>query len=339
MDRKGMLTAAASPRSRAVAQAAATRDQRVDACLAPALLRRPTTHARNGPARARPLRRKVSSVTEPQSSEALKDFLSTLRIGEARTGRVISVEDSEALVELDGFSGPGKALGRIPRGDLTRKALGNPSEAVSIGQRLIFEVIAVDWQQECVWASASACEDPDLRVFLLGLRRGATHRGQVQSVHNFGVFVNLDGEPANQCTGFVRGPELSWRRIGHPADAVTAGDRVVGEVIGVDTRRGQVQLSLKALQEDPLALVADQAGLVTTGQVTKLVPFGAFVRIADGVEGLVHNTEFRDEPVEHPGQIVSEGEEITVRIVEVDLVRHRLTLSTRNLPQNRKRSS
>nr|WP_252884152.1 S1 RNA-binding domain-containing protein [Streptomyces sp. HB202] len=336
-----MLTAvAASARNSAVSQAAATRNQRVGRLyLAPALLRRPTTHARNGLARAQPLRRRVTSVTEPQSSEALKDFLSTLLIGEARTGRVISVEDSEALVELDGFSGPGKALGRIPRGELTRKALGNPSEAVSIGQRLTFEVIAVDWQQECVWASASACEDPDLRVFLLGLRRGATHRGQVQSVHNFGVFVNLDGEPNNQCTGFIRGPELSWRRIGHPADAVTAGERVVGEIIGVDTRRGQVQLSLKALQEDPLALVADQADLVTTGLVTKLVPFGAFIRIADGVEGLVHNTEFRDDPVDHPGQIVSEGEEITVRIVEVDLVRHRLTLSARNLPQNGKRSS
>ncbi|MFD3545234.1 S1 RNA-binding domain-containing protein [Streptomyces sp. NPDC058655] len=278
-------------------------------------------------------------MTEPLSSETLKDFLGTIRAGEVRTGRVISVEDREALVELDGFSGPGKALGRIPRGDLTRKAIGHPSEAVSVGQRLTFEVIAVDWQQQCVLASASACEDQALRAFLLGLRRGATHEGQVQSVHNFGVFVNLDGEPDNQCTGFIRGPELSWRRIDHPADAVAAGQRVVGEIIDVDTRRGQVQLSLKALQEDPLVPFTDQAGLVTTGQVTKLIPFGAFVRIADGVEGLVHNTEFRDEPVEDPGQIVSEGDEITVRIVEVDLVRRRLTLSARPLPKNGKRST
>ncbi|WP_435191352.1 S1 RNA-binding domain-containing protein [Streptomyces sp. bgisy126] len=278
-------------------------------------------------------------MTEPLPSEPLKDFLNTIRAGEVRTGRVISIEDREVLVELDGFSGARKAVGRIPRGDLTRKAIGHPSEAVSIGQQLTFEVIAVDWQQERVWASASACEDPALRVFLLGLRRGATHQGQVQSVHNFGVFVNLDGEPVDQCTGFIRGPELSWRRIDHPADAVTAGQRVVGEIIDVDTRRGQVQLSLKALQEDPLVPFADQAGLVTTGQVTKLIPFGAFVRIADGIEGLVHNTEFRDEPVEHPDQIVSEGEEITVRIVEVDLVRRRLTLSARNLPQDGKRST
>lgn len=278
------------------------------------------------------------AVTEPMSSEALKDFLKTVRPGEVRTGRVIGVDDREALVELDGFSGPGQALGRIPRGDLTRKAIGHPSEAVNIGQRLTFEVIAVDWQQQCVWASASACEDPALRAFLLGLRRGATHRGRVQSVHDFGVFVNLDGEPGNEGTGFVRGPELSWRRIDRPADAVTAGQRVIGEIIGVDTRRGQVQLSLKALQEDPLVPFADRAGTVTAGQVTKLVPFGAFVRIADGVEGLVHNTEFLDEPVEHPGRIVSEGDEITVRIVEVDLVRRRVTLSARNLPQKGKRS-
>ncbi|MER5950221.1 S1 RNA-binding domain-containing protein [Streptomyces sp. NPDC001904] len=276
-------------------------------------------------------------MTEPLPSEPLKDFLNTIRAGEVRTGRAISIEDREVLVELDGFSGARKAVGRIPCGDLTRKAIGHLSEAVSIGQQLTFEVIAVDWQQERVWASASACEDPALRAFLLGLRRGATHQGQVQSVHTFGVFVNLDGEPVDQCTGFIRVPELSWRWIDHPADAVTAGQRVVGEIIDVDTRRGQVQLSLKALQEDPLVPFADQAGSVTTGQVTKLIPFGAFVRIADGVEGLVHNTEFRDEPVEDPGQIVSEGEEITVRIVKVDLVRRRLTLSTRSLPQNGKR--
>ncbi|MEU8619474.1 S1 RNA-binding domain-containing protein [Streptomyces sp. NPDC048623] len=280
------------------------------------------------------------NVTEPQSSEALKSFLNTLRAGEVRTGRVISVEDREVLVELDGFSGSGRAVGHIPRGDLTRKAIGHPSEVVSKGQRLTFEVIAVDRQQECVWASASACEDPALRAFLLGLTRGATHQGQVQSVHNFGVFVNLDGEPADLCTGFIRGPELSWLRIDHPADAVTAGQRVMGEIIDVDTRRGQVQLSLKALQENPLAPFADQAGLVTTGRVTKLIPFGAFVRIADGVEGLVHNTEFGDEPVEDPGQIVSEGDEISVRILEVDLTRHRLTLSARNMPpRDGKRSS
>ncbi|WP_412075992.1 S1 RNA-binding domain-containing protein [Streptomyces xanthophaeus] len=188
-------------------------------------------------------------MTEHLPNETLKDFLSTIRAGEVRTGRVSSVEEREVLVELDGFSGPGKAVGHIPHGDLTRKAIGHPSEAVSIGQRLTFEVIAVDWQQQCVWASASACEDPALRAFLLGLRRGAKHEGQVQSVHNFGVFVNLDGEPADQCTGFIRGPELSWRRIDHPADAVKAGQRVVGEIIDVDTRRGQVQLSLKKVSK------------------------------------------------------------------------------------------
>lgn len=277
------------------------------------------------------------AVTEPLSSEPQKAFLNTIRAGEVRTGRVISVEDWEVLVELDGFPGPGRAVGCVPHGDLTRKATGHPSEVVSIGQQLTFEVIGVDWQQERVWVSAAACEDPALRAFLLGLRRGATHQGQVASVHNFGVFVNLDGEP-DPCTGFIRLPELSWRSFDYPADVVTAGQRVAGEIIGIDTRRRQVQLSLKALQEDPLLPFVDQVGLVTTGRVTKLIPFGAFVRIADGIEGFVHNTEFRDEPVEGPGQIVSEGDEITVRIVEVDLVRRRLALYARNLPQSGKRS-
>ncbi|MFC8827763.1 S1 RNA-binding domain-containing protein [Streptomyces sp. NPDC057137] len=200
-------------------------------------------------------------------------------------------------------------------------------------------MLDVDWQQERVWASASACEDPTLRAFLLGLRRGATHEGRVRSVHNFGVFVNLDGEPGYQCTGFIRGPELSWVWIDHRAAAVIAGQRVVGLILDVDILRGQVQLSLKALEPDPFRPFENQEGRITTGRVTKLISFGAFVRIADGVEGLLHNTEFGDEPVEHPGQIVNEGDEIAVRIVEVDLVRHRITLSARDLPQDEERAS
>ncbi|CAM5731985.1 hypothetical protein SBADM41S_01140 [Streptomyces badius] len=118
------------------------------------------------------------TVTELLSSEPLKAFLNTMHAGEVRTGRVISVEDREVLVELDGFSGPGKAVGCIPHGDLTRKTIGHPSEAVSIGQQLTFEVTGVDCRQERVWASAAACEDPALRAFLLGLRRGETTRAR-----------------------------------------------------------------------------------------------------------------------------------------------------------------
>ncbi|WP_330323302.1 S1 RNA-binding domain-containing protein [Streptomyces anulatus] len=120
-------------------------------------------------------------MTEPLSSEPQKAFLSTIRAGEVRTGRVISVEDREVLVELDGFPGPGRAVGCIPHGDLTRKATGHPSEVVSIGQQLTFEVIGVDRQQERVWASAAACEDPALRAFLLGLRRGAATKARCRA--------------------------------------------------------------------------------------------------------------------------------------------------------------
>ncbi|MFF8837545.1 S1 RNA-binding domain-containing protein [Streptomyces sp. NPDC015130] len=104
--------------------------------------------------------------------------------------------------------------------------------------------------QEYVRASASACEDPALRTFLLGLTCGATHQGQVQSVHNFGVFLNLDREPDELCTGFIRGPELSWRWIDHPADAVTEGQRVTGEIIDVDLTRQRLTLSAGNVPQD-----------------------------------------------------------------------------------------
>ncbi|WP_258049840.1 S1 RNA-binding domain-containing protein [Streptomyces finlayi] len=145
-------------------------------------------------------------------------------------------------------------------------------------------------------------------------------------MHNFGVFVHLDGEPDGLCTGFIRVPDLTWSRIDHPSEAVKAGQRITAEVIVAETRSGQVTLSLKALQEDPLIRFADHVGRVVTGRITKIIPFGVFVQLAPEVEGLLHISELTDEPVETPDQLVREGELIAVKVAEVDLQRHRVRL-------------
>jgi ribosomal protein S1 len=156
-----------------------------------------------------------------------------------------------------------------------------------------------------------------LRAFLDGIRRGETLTGTVTGVHNFGVFVSLDSEPAdtwlgrtghtgNTSTRFIQVTELTWSRINHASDVVEIGQRVAGEVIDVDMRRGQVSVSLKALQEDPFIRLADHVGEIASGHVgeiasghvTKLVPFGVFVRVAHGIEGLLPLSELSDEPVE-----------------------------------------
>ncbi|MFG2616471.1 S1 RNA-binding domain-containing protein [Streptomyces sp. NPDC048507] len=203
-------------------------------------------------------------------------------------------------------------------------------ELEEIRQRLTGEAFSVDHEQAGVCGSVTACEDPALRAFLLGLRRGEVKAGRVRGVRTFGVFVDLDGEPEGVSTGFIRVPELTWSWDRRPEDVVTVGQRVVAEVLDVDTWRGQVQLSLKALQPQPLATFVDRVGQTVLARVTGLVPFGALVSLAGDVQGLVHNTELTDEPVDDPGLVVSEGDEIAVRIVDVDLERNRISLSARD---------
>ncbi|MET9221283.1 MULTISPECIES: S1 RNA-binding domain-containing protein [unclassified Streptomyces] len=201
----------------------------------------------------------------------------------------------------------------------------HPSELFEVGEEIEAEEIG-RWREGQLYLSARACEVPALRSFLVAMERGRVVTGTVSEVHNFGVFVRLDGEPDGLCTGFIRVPDLTWTRINHPSEAVEPGQRVTAEVIIAETRSGQVVLSLKALQEDPLIQFADQAGRVLTGPITKIIPFGVFVRLAPGVEGFLHLSELADEPAETPHGLVDEGELITVKVAEVDLQRHRVRL-------------
>ena len=124
-------------------------------------------------------------------------------------------------------------------------------------------------------------------------------------------------------------PSRTWKHIDHPSEVVEVGDEVTVEVLDVDMDRERVSLSLKATQEDPWQHFArtHAIGQVVPGKVTKLVPFGAFVRVADGIEGLVHISELAERHVELPEQVVTVGTEIFVKVIDIDLERRRISLS------------
>jgi small subunit ribosomal protein S1 len=130
--------------------------------------------------------------------------------------------------------------------------------------------------------------------------------------------------------------ELSWKHIDHPSEVVEVGQEVEVEVLDVDLERERVSLSLKATQEDPWRQFArsHQIGELIPGRVTKLVPFGAFVRVDDGIEGLVHISELAERHVDIPEQVVSVGEEITVKVIDIDLDRRRISLSLKQALQD-----
>ncbi|KJY26498.1 S1 RNA-binding domain-containing protein [Streptomyces sp. NRRL S-495] len=163
-------------------------------------------------------------------------------------------------------------------------------------------------------------------AFLKTLHRGQIVNGTVTEIASFGVtFVDIGG-----FTAMINIPELSWRHINHPTDVVAVGQRITAEILDVDMVWERVPLSLRALQENPLPELAQRIGQIVTGPVTRLVPFGAFVRIEDredGFEGLVHNTELAEPPVDRPEDVVQVGDLLTVKIIDVDLKRHRIALS------------
>ena len=161
-------------------------------------------------------------------------------------------------------------------------------------------------------------------AFLDNLKPGERRKGVVSSVVNFGAFVDLGG-----MDGLVHVSELSWKHVDHPSSVVTVGDEIDVEVLEVDLDRERISLSLKATQQDPWQEFASghRVGELVYGRVTKLVPFGSFVQVGEGIEGLVHISEMSAHHVDLPEQVVTPGEELWVKIIDLDLQRRRISLS------------
>jgi small subunit ribosomal protein S1 len=160
--------------------------------------------------------------------------------------------------------------------------------------------------------------------FLANLKPGERRKGVVSSVVNFGAFVDLGG-----MDGLVHVSELSWKHVDHPSSVVQVGDEIEVEVLDVDLDKERISLSLKSTQSDPWQEFADShaVGQLVYGRITKLVPFGAFVQVGDGIEGLVHISEMAVHHVDLPEQVVTPGEELWVKIIDIDLQRRRISLS------------
>src|SRR6201746_967998 len=197
-----------------------------------------------------------------------------------------------------------------------------------IGKEIEAKIIELDKNRNNVVLSRRAwLEQTQAEVrhtFLNTLQKGQIRKGQVSSIVNFGAFVDLGG-----VDGLVHVSELSWKHIDHPSEVVEVGQEVTVEVLDVDMERERVSLSLKATQEDPWRQFArtHAIGQVVPGKVTKLVPFGAFVRVQDGIEGLVHISELAERHVEIPEQVVNVGDDLLVKVIDIDLERRRISLS------------
>ncbi|MCA1726440.1 MAG: 30S ribosomal protein S1, partial [Actinobacteria bacterium] len=244
----------------------------------------------------------------------------TMRDGETITGPVIEVVKGGLILDIG-------LRGFLPASlvELRRVRDLHPY----VGQQLECKIIELDRNRNNVVLSRRAfleeSQSEGRKKFLESLKKGERRTGQVSSIVNFGAFVDVGGG----VDGLVHVSELSWKHVDHPGEVVTVGEDVEVEILDVDLERERVSLSLKATQEDPWREFERmyQAGEVVGGQVTKLVPFGAFVRVGDGIEGLVHISELANEHVEAPEHVVQVGQQVRVKVVDVDVSRRRISLS------------
>lgn len=197
-----------------------------------------------------------------------------------------------------------------------------------VGKSLDAKIIELDKNRNNVVLSRRAfleeTQKEQREDFLANLQPGEVRSGVVSSVVNFGAFVDLGG-----MDGLIHVSELSWKHVDHPGSVVAVGDEVTVQVLEVDLDRERISLSLKATQQDPWQEFATshRVGELVYGRVTKLVPFGSFVQVGDGIEGLVHISEMSAHHVDLPEQVVTPGEELWVKIIDIDLQRRRISLS------------
>jgi small subunit ribosomal protein S1 len=197
-----------------------------------------------------------------------------------------------------------------------------------IGQTVRAKIIEFDPEKgRVVFSERAAQAAPGRRAELLAkLQVGDRIKGEVTNITNFGVFIDLGG-----MEGLVHLSEISWGRVHNPADFVSIGQTVDVEVIGVDRDQGRIALSLKRLLPDPWVTVPEryQPGMMVQCRITHVTNFGAFAALEEGVEGLIHISELADGPFSHPRNIVTEGEEVTARVISVESPARRLALSLR----------
>jgi small subunit ribosomal protein S1 len=197
-----------------------------------------------------------------------------------------------------------------------------------VGKTIQAKIIELDKNRNNVVLSRRAwleeTQKDQRENFLSNLKPGEVREGVVSSVVNFGAFVDLGG-----MDGLIHVSELSWKHVDHPGSVVTVGDKVTVKVLEVDYDRERISLSLKATQNDPWNefAMAHRVGELVYGRVTKLVPFGSFVQVGEGIEGLVHISEMAVHHVDAPEQVVTPGEELWVKIIDLDLQRRRISLS------------
>ena len=267
--------------------------------------------------------RLIMSKKRARFEKAWRRIETAAESGEPVEGTVIEVVKGGLIIDLG-------VRGFLPASLVDIRRVPNLDEYM--GTKIETKVIELNRSRNNVVLSRRAVleeERKEVRQQILDrLQPGLVVEGQISNIVDFGAFVNLDG-----IDGLIHISELSWSHVNHPSEILNIGDTVQVKVLDIDRDRQRISLGLKQTQEDPWQRIVNtyNVGDELAGKVTKVVTFGAFVEILDGVEGLVHISELAGHHVESPREIVHPGDEIRVKILEIDSERRRLSLSAKRV--------
>jgi len=267
--------------------------------------------------------RLIMSKKRARFEKAWRRIETAAESGEPVEGTVIEVVKGGLIIDLG-------VRGFLPASLVDIRRVPNLDEYM--GTKIETKVIELNRSRNNVVLSRRAVleeERKEVRQQILDrLQPGLVVEGQISNIVDFGAFVDLDG-----IDGLIHISELSWSHVNHPSEILAIGDTVKVKVLDIDRDRQRISLGLKQTQEDPWQRIVDTYSVSDelAGKVTKVVTFGAFVEILDGVEGLVHISELAAHHVESPREIVHPGDEIRVKILEIDSERRRLSLSAKRV--------
>ncbi len=277
----------------------------------------------------------VLSITRAREEQDWRDAEALLASQDVYSGAVAGFNKGGLIVKLGNVRGfvPASQLGPSRR----RRSEGDTPEqkwARMVGEPMQVKVIEVDRGRNRLILSerAAAKESREAQKdrLLTEIKAGDVRKGHVISLAEFGAFVDIGG-----ADGLVHLSELSWKHITHPNEVLHVGQEVEVVVLNVDHERKRIGLSLKRREDDPWTLIQRkyQIGQLITGTITKLAKFGAFARVdgEDEIEGLIHVSELSDGHIEHPREVVNEGQTLTLRVIKIEPDKRRMGLSLKRV--------
>jgi small subunit ribosomal protein S1 len=237
------------------------------------------------------------------------------------------------IVAVEGLRGfvPSSQISAMRRGQSTGDTPEQRWQKM-IGQPISVRVIEVDRERRRLILSERAASTESRQSIkervIEELEEGKVYTGRVTSLANFGAFINING-----ADGLVHLSELSWEHIDHPREVLEVGQEVKVKVINVDREKKRIGLSVRALQEDPWKSRVEKysVGQLVEGVITRLTKFGAFARLEGDIEGLIHISEISEHRIEHPKEVLKEGEVKSLRVIRIDPEQHRIGLSLRKV--------